>query len=276
MTITTQRTGHIPVRLLSALAIGTMLLFGASADQHDSPPDPWEQGHAVMVRVDNRRQPDTEVTVLEVELTDHRGRKRTRQLKRFTEHDGTRTSTLLFFTSPADVRGVGLLTIEETGTDSNQWLYMPALRRTRRIAGSGRQDSFMGTDFTYEDLETPDITRNRYRLLGEEDLNGQSCWVIESLPLDSDSRYRKRLSWIDQESLLAVRVDFFASQGDPVKRLTARGISHQSDYWSAETLRMEDLERGRHTTLRIEEQEFDGRLPANLFSVRTLEQGRIP
>lgn len=263
-----------PVRLIAAMVIGTVLLLGAVAEQPEA--DQWQQGQAIMQRVDSRPQPDTEVSLLEMQLTDERGRQRIRQLKLFTHNDGTQTSTLLFFTAPADVRGVGLLTIAATGEDSDQWLYMPALRRTRRIAGSGRQDSFMGSDFSYEDLESPDITRNRYRLTGEEIIDGRPCYVIEAIPQDTDSSYRKRLSWIDTESLIALRVDFFTSAEDPVKRLTADGISRHNGYWRADTLRMEDLERVRHTELHFLEQEFDGRLPSNLFSIRTLESGRIP
>ena len=275
-----KRTNHQNLRrLLSAFAISTLLLHGAVAEQPEAEQpeaEQWQQGQAIMQRVDSRPQPDTEISMLQMQLTDQRGRQRTRQLKLFTHNDGAHTSTLLFFTAPADVRGVGLLTIAATGEDSDQWLYMPALRRTRRIAGSGRQDSFMGSDFSYEDLESPDITRSQYRLTGEESMNGRPCYVIEAIPQDTDSSYSKRLSWIDTESLIALRVDFFTDSNDPVKRLTADGISRHNGYWRADTLRMEDLARGRHTVLHVSEQEFDIELPSNLFSVRTLENGRIP
>ena len=176
--------------------------------------------------------------------------------------------TLLRFIEPEDVEDTGLLTLDFKGEESDQWLYLPALDRVRRISSERRGGRFVGSDFFYEDLRDREVDLDHHRLTGRENLGNIECLVLESIPVEADnSVYSKRVSWIHPELLLPLRVEFYQRGAEqPGKRLQAKQIRQVEGYWTIFESTMHDLKSGHQTTLLIEKIDYDQGLPDTLFT----------
>lgn len=188
------------------------------------------------------------------------------------DKSGGETANLIRFLDPEDIAGTGLLSIDKADGSTDQWLYLPALDRVRRISGERKGGRFVGSDFYYEDLQERKPLKDRHRILGRQTENGVLCEVLESIPLDSDdSVYRKRLSWIDPDTAIPQRVDYFEKDGSvPGKRWLLRTKKRNQGYWTITDSRMLDLESGHETRLVIDTVLYDQKLPAKLFTTQTL------
>lgn len=196
-----------------------------------------------------------------------------------TDADGNRKQ-LIRFLSPADIAGTGFLSIEHSDRDDDTWLYLPAMRRVRRIASSDKTDRFVGTEFTYEDLESEDLDAHRYTLLGPDQIDGIDAWIVEAVATDPskirETGYSKREMWISTDHHLLVQVKYYDDGGAQVKLLTAGDIRQVpgTDRWRAYRVTMENLQNGRQTVLEFSDYEIDQGVPDEYFSERYLQRGR--
>ena len=181
--------------------------------------------------------------------------------------------SLVRFTSPGDVAGVGLLTRNRPGGGAEQRLFLPALERSRRIAGERRGGRFVGSDLFYQDLRERAPELDRHRLRGREPVEGIPCRVLESVPKDpGTSVYSRVLRWVHPESLVPLRVDyFFPGREAPVKRLRVQRLKRVQGYWTVMRSRMTDLRSEHRTVMRVERIVYDKGLPRRLFSRGFLE-----
>lgn len=182
------------------------------------------------------------------------------------------TTNLIRFTEPEDIAGTGLLSQDKANGKSEQWLYLPALDRVRRISGDRKGGRFVGSDIYYEDLQERKPIEDRYRILGNETVLGAVCDILESIPVDPDnSVYRKRVSWIDPKTLMALRVDFYEKDDvTPSKRWWVVSKKKNQGYWTATDSRVIDLASGHETRLVVDTALYDRNLPATLFNSQTL------
>ena len=182
------------------------------------------------------------------------------------------TANLIRFTEPEDIAGTGLLSQDKANGKSEQWLYLPALDRVRRISGDRKGGRFVGSDLYYEDLQERKPAQDRHRLLGTETIQGVTCEILESIPVDADnSVYRKRVSWIDPKTLMALRVDFFEKDdATPSKRWWIVTKKKNQGYWTATDSRVIDLTSGHETRLVVDTALYDRNLPNTLFNNQTL------
>lgn len=185
---------------------------------------------------------------------------------------GGNASTLLRFLAPADIAGTGLLSVEKADGSNEQWLYLPALDRVRRVAGDRKGGRFVGSDLYFEDLRERKPDRDRHRILGREALAGIPCEVMESRPVEaSDSVYRKRVSWVDASTALVHRIDFYEKdEQQPTKQWVLTTTRKIQGYWAVVDSRMSDLTSGHQTRMQFDVVRFDRRLPAKLFSAQAL------
>lgn len=183
------------------------------------------------------------------------------------------TAVLSRFIEPADINGTGLLTLDHPSADSDQWIYLPALDRVRRISGSRKGGRFVNSEYYYEDLRDRKPNKDQHHILRREVLNGVTCDVLESIPLDTDSSvYTKRVSWIDPTTLLPLQVDFFEKNPqEPSKRMQVKKTAKIQGYWTILDNTMTDLASGNQTRLTIDKIIYDRRLPAQLFTTQALE-----
>ena len=186
---------------------------------------------------------------------------------------GGEIANLIRFTAPADIADTGLLTIDQADGDTDQWVYLPALGRDRRIPSSRKGGRFVGSDLFYEDLQDRKVDEDQHRWLRQETLEGVTTEVLESTPADpSNSVYGRRLSWIDPKTLIAMRVDFYQPGAEtPFKRLRVNQVERIQGYWTVTDSLMQDLESGHQTRLTAEQTVYDQDLPQRLFSNRALK-----
>jgi len=211
----------------------------------------------------------TESASLQMEIVDERGRTRTRSMDLRTKLDDGRTKSILVFTGPADIRGMGLLTVE-TGSGDDQRLYLPALGRVQRIAGSKRGERFAGSDFTYEDLGTRDPDQYDVEMLETTD----DVFVFEARPKDDDSDYSRIVLTVDRERYVIRRAEHFGQSGQLAKVLTAEDFAEVApDSWRANRLTMEDVQADRRTVLTFTDRDTGDALSDNLFTERQLQRG---
>lgn len=171
-----------------------------------------------------------------------------RSLEAAPGDDGGRT--LLFFRSPPDVDGTTLLTHAHKAHEDDQWLYLPEIKRVKRISGSGKSGSFMGSEFSYEDMRDAQIEKYTFRFQGEEDCGAERCFVIERRPRDADSMYVRQLVWIDTAEYRTMKTAFFDRKHFHLKTLTLGDYRRYLDrYWRPHRLVMENHQTGRSTEL---------------------------
>ena len=236
-------------------------------------------GKEIMTLEDTENEARDEIMVMRMKLINKRGQTRNRvisfTIKEINEDDD---NILVRFLEPADVAGVGLLTLEHEATDDDQWLYLPALKKERRISASDQSDSFMGTDFTYEDMKSEKQNDHDYTLLREEVLDGMECYVIEAAPSTAkqkkESGYGKREIWIDKETYLRVQVKYYDKKGEYFK------IEHRSDieealpgHYRPNYVEMKNLKTKHTTQLTFKERQLNTDIPDNVFSIRFLKRG---
>ncbi len=250
--------------------IPAMLLFITSAAFSQS-------GEEIMRMADERYTGDSSSSRTTIQLINKRGNERVRELISYSRDYGDSEKTVMVFQRPADVKGVGYLSYsyEEMGKDDDTWLYLPALKKSRRISGSSRNDYFMGTDFTYDDMGDREVYEDSHTLVREEVLDGEKCWVIESRPLESGEMYSRRISWIRQDIHMAVKVEFYDRQQNLMKILTISDITQIDGIWTAGTMVMDNLLKEHKTILTMGDMRYNIEVDDNFFSVATLERGRI-
>jgi predicted RND superfamily exporter protein/outer membrane lipoprotein-sorting protein len=193
--------------------------------------------------------------------------------------NGVDNMRLVRFTAPPDVRGTGVLTIEDAAGEDDIWVYLPALRKVRRLAASNKKDSYAGTDFSYGDIigHRPDDWT--HRLLREETLDAQPCYVLESVPATDAVRaragYSKRVWWIRRDNFVAIREEFWDAAGRPLKTfrgLEVRAVDPARGNWQPMRMEATNLQTGHRTVIRLENFRANQGLADELFTVRQMER----
>lgn len=203
------------------------------------------------------------------------GRRSKKRVANFlTLSEGENDRLLIRFVEPATIRGLSLLTVER-GEREDQHLYVPALRKVKRIASKGKGNRFAGTDFTYEDLRGESLARNKYKVLGSEALGGKDCWKIEATPkpgwATDETAYGKRLLWIRKDHHLIVKVNYYdKSKLKLIKTRTNKDFAQIKGKWRFRIALMKDLARKSTTALRVVERQLDIGLPKSLFTPAAL------
>lgn len=236
-------------------------------------PDKAEDGRALAQRVYDRADGKDASTRALMILTEkgHNPRRRNMYTYAMDRGKGERWS-LTRFTKPADISGTGLLTLDYPGDKSDQWLYLPALDRVRRIASSRKGGRFVGSDIFYEDLRDREVDMDHHRLFGKGKAGGLMCDILVSTPVDPDnSVYSKRVSWVHPKTLIPLRVDYYKKgRKKPVKRMKARKIKKVQGYWTVMDSTMYDLKTGHKTRLITKAIKYDQGIPEALFSRQAL------
>lgn len=237
-----------------------------------------QTGRDILLKVNERPDGDTRKSLMTMELINKRGSKRVRSMLSYSKDFGNDKKTILFFQEPADVKGTGFLTWDysEDDKDDDRWLYLPAMKKNRRISGtSAKKEYFMGSDFTYDDMGSRDVDSDNHKLLREEKVNGVNCWVIESTPKNSAEQYSKKIGWIRKDNFIAVKVEYYDKQDALMKVLEVDGVKEIDGFWTATRMTMNNLQREHKTIISIESMNYNMSLDDNLFTVNSLEKGYL-
>jgi len=233
-----------------------------------------EAGMQLAQRVYERAAGKDSTSVLTMTLTESGHSPRVRKLFTYQRRPKLgELAVLTRFTDPADIAGTGLLTLDHVSAETDQWIYLPALDRIRRISASRKGGRFVNSELYYEDLRERKPKLDQHRIIGREALSGVVCDMLESIPVDADnSVYLKRVSWIDPISLLPLRIDFYEKNpNEPSKRILVTKHGKVQGYWAVLDSVVTELASGNQTRLTSSKIIFDRRLPAQLFTTQVLE-----
>lgn len=212
-------------------------------------------------------------------LVDKNGAVKRRRIVRYTltGPDGL-AKVLIRFVAPRDLENTGLLTWEAKDGQDDQWLYLPATKKTKRIASGGKKNRFMGTDFAFEDLRSENPAVHRYALLGSETLDGQPCHVIEAVPATdrqaADSGYSKRKLWVRQDNHYVVKREYYDRKGRLEKiQWDRKLVQVKGALWRADEVEMRDVEAGSRTLILVESRALDRGMKDSFFTEAELARG---
>ena len=211
-----------------------------------------DKGLAIAVEADQRDQGwvDSKASMNMV-LRNRQGETSERQIRsRTLEVQGDGDKSMTIFDRPADIRNTAFLSYTHALKPDDQWLYLPALKRVKRIASANKSGPFMGSEFAYEDISSQEVEKYSYTWLRDETFDGQEAFVIERIPLYKHSGYTKQEAWIDKEHYRVLKVDYFDRKGALLKTLVASDYTLYLDkYWRAHQMDMQNHLNGKSTTL---------------------------
>jgi len=188
------------------------------------------------------------------------------------EGKGDGDKSLSLFDDPADVKGTAMLTFSHGLKADDQWLYLPALKRVKRINSRNKSGPFMGSEFAFEDLGSQDVEKYNYKFIREEACgDGMTCHVIERIPAYKYSGYSKQVTWIDKEGYRPVKVMFYDRKKALLKTLQATGFKkYLGKYWRPNTMSMVNHQTGKSTTLQWSNYKFRTGLSSRDFNKKAL------
>lgn len=240
-------------------------------------------GREIMEKVRDRDDGDRSTSEMEMILIDKKGKNRVRKLKTYGRKQDKDTQSLMFFLSPADVRNTGFLTYDydESGKDDDQWLYLPALRKTKRIAAGDKSGSFMGSDLNYSDMTTPDLDLYDYNMMKETEVKGHKVWQIKAVPKSKDeaekSGYSKSVIFIRQDNYVMIRGVRWVHKKRRNKYLDVKKLEKIDGIWISTEMHV-TTKSGKKTlhktilkqkNIRFNQDEVN----EDMFTVRRLEKG---
>lgn len=266
-----------------AAVIGWFLLCGAGhAAAQDSGPSAAE----IMREFDERYDGDSAVTDYTLVLIDRRERQRVRTLRMYSKDYPGGTRTLSQFDSPADIRGTGYLNYDwdDADRDDDSWLYLPALQQVKRIATSDTADSFLGSDFTYADINGLEIEWYDYEFVNRSEMiDGFDCWVIDIVPraefrakAEEATGYSRVRTWIRKDNYVQVRGQAWELRGNRVKYFTSSQIELIDDVWTIRRMQVITTRNDRRehaSVLQVDRINYNAELDDNLFTTENLQRG---
>lgn len=261
--------------LLSVLAmVSLMLVFGADNQNAGAQKEPALTGRQIMEIQKKRHHTETEVIFETMLLIDKKGNERKRRVKTFSKEVETdRSKSLVVFLEPASVKGTALLTWENIDREDDQWLYLPSLKKINRVAEGSKKSYFMGTDLTFEDMETESLGEYNYTLLGLEETDGHQCYVIEAVPKSEKklktSAYSKRKLWVRKDIYFTLKAEYFDHRGRYIKTMTNEELYNiQGEIWRSRRSLVDNRRRKHKTLVLIEKAEINVPLKHSFFTER--------
>ena len=206
-------------------------------------------------------------------LINSNNQKRERKIKMITLEKKSGNKSLMTFLSPADVKGTKFLNYEHINKDDDQWLYLPALKRVKRIASKNKSGSFMGSEFSYEDLSSFSV--KKYIFKGEakiETLAGKKVYVGERKPVSKNSGYTKQISWVDTKTYLIKKVEYYDRKRELLKTAFFEDYKKISGVWRVGKMTMKNHQNGKITTLIWKNETIKNALREKNFHKRVLKK----
>lgn len=209
-------------------------------------------------------------------LTNNRGDVATRLFRMKTlEIKGDGDKTLAVFDQPRDISGLAVLVASHGTRPDEQWLYLPELKRVKRIASKNKSGPFVGSEFSYEDIGSWEVDKYSYRFIREEILDGRKTFLVENTPRYEYSGYARQLEWVDAEIYHPRKIIYFDRNNKELKTLSFHDYNqYLGQYWRASTLKMENHQTGKKTVIEWENYQFQIGLNERDFDINSLKKSR--
>lgn len=237
----------------------------------------------IMRRVDKRYTGDTQTSVSTLTLIDKKGRERNRELKMFSLDKPDVEKSIVYFLAPADVKGTAYMSFDwqDENREDDSWLYLPALQQVKRVAASDESGAFMGSDFSYADINGMDFEDFDYAMLKESEMvNGHDCWLIESRPksvkIVEKTGYTSAQSWVRKDIFMVVQGKIEVKKGKKTKYFSATDLEQIDGIWTAKTLQMITTRNGKKdhaSVFKFSEVLYNQQVDESRFDTQAMQRG---
>ena len=253
---------------IKLFAIATLLVasFGANAQM---------TGREIVDKAYNLPSGEDMTSTLTMTLVNKSGQTRVRKIKQFTKDLGSVEKSIMFFMSPADVKNTSFMnwSYDDDNKSDDQWIYLPALKKVKRISSDSKSDYFMGSDFTYDDLGDRKLDADTHKLLREETLDGQDCYVVESISKDEDYMYSKTITWIRKDNFVGMKKEFYDEDEELLKVLKIKKVDKIEGYWTITHSEMKNVQNNHSTNIELRNIKINSGVPSSRFSERMMMRG---
>lgn len=254
------------VKFLAMAIIATVMAY--------QPANAQLMGQQIMEKVYNNPSGEDTQGSLTMTLTNNRGEKRVRTLTQFIKNDGKIEKKIMFFVTPADVKNTSFMSWSYSdGRSDDQWIYLPALKRIKRISSDGKSDYFMGSDFTYDDLGDRHPNQDNHKLLREETVDGKDCYVVESTPKKDDYMYSKTITWVMKDNYLGLKREFYDDRKKLLKVLTIKKFGKVDGFWTILETEMHNVQKNHKTNMLFKDVKKNKGIPDSKFTERSMTLG---
>jgi hypothetical protein len=257
-------------RIIKIVIMVSLVISGLGAE---------DKGYEIAKKSDELKEPQTRIMVGSMKIVDQSGTVRARKMNMSTRKMPGGDASFIDIKEPADVAGTKFLSIPVEGGETDQRLYLPALKKVRKIASGGKTGEFVNSDFSYYDLEDHQFSDFTYKFLSEGDtiaapaFAGMKFYRVESVPKKTTAPYSKTILWINMDDFFTYRIEAFDKADDSHwKTISVTKVEKMNDMLIGTQTLLENRKRGSKTTLQASNIRIDAPLPANAFSVKALEQ----
>ena len=261
---------------IASTVLALLLCAGSFAQAEDL------SARDIMQKVKDRDDGDDRVSDMEMILIDKRGQQRVRKMRSFSKDFGEDDYGLVFFLEPADVRDTGFLTYDydDDEADDDQWLYLPALKKTKRIATGDKSGSFMGSDFNYSDMSSRSVDKYTHTLMQETEVGAHPVWQIESIPKTKDqideTGYTKEVVFVRKDNFVVIRSVGWLKKGKRLRYMEVHTLDQIEGIWVPLEISM-TTKKGKKTlhktVLKTSNVKFNQDVSEDDFTIRNLEKG---
>ena len=253
------------LKLVVAVAVILATSFGANAQL---------TGRQIVEKAYNIPTGDDQTSVLTMTLTNKSGQTRVRKIQQYSKDLGDTEKSIMFFLSPADVKNTSFMNWSyDSDKADDQWIYLPALKKVKRISSDSKSDYFMGSDFTYDDLGDRKIDADIHKLLKSEKINGVDCYVVESVSKDEDYMYTKTKTWIRKDNFVGMKKEFYDEDEDLLKILSIKKVEKISGFWVITNSEMKNVQKNHKTSIKLTNIKINTGVPASKFTDRMMMRG---
>ena len=255
---------RLPILVLSLILLPVIVISGAELT-----------GLQIVENVYNRDTGNDSKGNLTMSLINSQGNKRVREIKQFIKDFGKVEKKIMFFMSPADVRNTSFVnwSYTEEGKDDDQWIYLPALKKVKRISSDSKSDYFMGSDFTYDDLGDRQPEADDHKLIREEQFNGEQCYVVESVSKDEEYMYSRTVTWIIKDKWIGLKKEFYDEDEDLLKTLSVKKFEKIKGFWIILHSEMVNVQKKHTTKMELSEVKINTGIPDRQFTERMMKRG---
>ncbi len=231
-------------------------------------------GEQIIEKTYNLPTGEDQSSTLKMTLTNKQGKQRLRVIKQFTKDFGEVEKKIMFFQSPADIKNTSFMNWSyNSDKNDDQWIYLPALKKIKRISSDSRSDYFMGSDFTYDDLGDRKLNADIHKLLRTETINGKDYYVVESISKDEDYMYSKTITWISKDTFIGIKKEFYDEDGDLLKILSINKTEEVSGFLIITNSEMKNIQKDHTTTISLSDIKINSGISPSKFTERMMTRG---
>jgi outer membrane lipoprotein-sorting protein len=233
-----------------------------------------QEAKEIAYKVYNRNAPKNGESDMAMVLINKKGGERVRNLHQYFIDLGEVEKQIMFFKSPADVKNTSFMnwSYEDATRSDDQWLYLPALKKVKRISNSSKDNDFMGSDFTYEDMEKRSPERDNHEFVRNETFNGEAVWVVQAMP-KAEEQYSKKVAWISQEKSIPLKVEFYDEDEALLKTLTIEEVKQINGYWIVAKQVMKNIQNKHQTVIALSNIQVENGTTEGKFTQREMQRG---